>query len=250
LGAVLTQNSDEGERVIAYASRTLNPAEKNYSATELECLAVVWGIRRMRDYLEGYRFVVLTDHQSLQWLKRLENPSGQLGQWLFELQQHDFKIRYRRGALNKVADALSRQPTQCNAKTARCEWYRNLAQQVRKEPTAYPDYTFLDGKLYRHLRHTLDFRDQTEKEQWKRCVPREEREALIFRLHAEPTAGHLRVAKTIARVARSYFWPGMFREVARFVRNCENRNCFAYKTYQGKPAGHAHAHNVTEPSIE
>jgi len=208
LGAVLTQNFPEGERVIAYASRTLKPAERNYTATKLECLAVVWGIRRMRDYLEGYRFTVVTDHQSLKWLKNLDNPSGRLGRWVFELQQYNYEIRYRRGALNKVADALSRQPAQCKTRATACPWYRSLAGRVRKEPAAYPDYTFFNGQLYRYLRHTLDFHDHTEREQWKRCVSRAERPALIRRLHSDPIAGHFGVAKTIARIAQWYYLAG------------------------------------------
>jgi len=122
LGAVLTQNFPEGERVIAYASRTLNAAEKNYSATELECLAVIWGIRRMRDYLEGYPFTIITNHQSLRWLQKLNAPAGRLGRWAFELQQFDIEIKYRRRSLNRVADAMSRQSvTAAAAAPLKCE---------------------------------------------------------------------------------------------------------------------------------
>ncbi|XP_032689765.1 uncharacterized protein LOC116853019 [Odontomachus brunneus] len=131
LGAVLTQRLDNEERVIAYASRTLDRAERNYSATELECLAVVWGIRRLRDYLEGYRFTVITDHQSLRWLQKVEAPTGRLARWIIELQQYDFEIQYRRGSLNTVADALSRQPQICTITTA-CQWYRKIKSQLQK----------------------------------------------------------------------------------------------------------------------
>ena len=65
------------------------------------------------------------------------------------------------------------------------------------------------------------------------------------RFHDEPTAGHLGVAKTIARIARHCYWPGMFRDIARYVRNCTS--CIAHKAYQGKPAGFAHAHPVNAP---
>jgi len=120
LGAVLTQHFEDGERVIAYASRTLNGAEKNYSATELECLAVVWGIRHYRGYLEGYEFTVVTDHQALRWLQKLESPTGRLGRWMLELQQYTFDVKYRRGQLNRVADALSRLPAVHATRSPRC----------------------------------------------------------------------------------------------------------------------------------
>ena len=67
--------------IIAYTSRSVSKTERNYSTTELECLAVKWGIWRMRDYLERYSFTVLTDHLSLIWLDEIGNPSGRLARW-------------------------------------------------------------------------------------------------------------------------------------------------------------------------
>jgi len=110
LGAVLTQKVQGEERVIAFASRRLIAAEENYSATEKECLAIIWAIRKLRCYLEGYRFVVITDHLALKWLNSIDNPTGRIARWALELQQYQFDVTYRRGSQNIVADALSRQP--------------------------------------------------------------------------------------------------------------------------------------------
>ena len=109
LGAVLSQIDDEGrERVIAYASRTMNKAERNYTISERECLAAVWGVKMFRTYVYGRRFRILTDHQALIALKTMKEPTGRLARWAMFLSEYDMNIQYRSGKKNANADALSR----------------------------------------------------------------------------------------------------------------------------------------------
>lgn len=109
LGAVLTQrDKQDQEHVIAYASRTLLPAEKNYTATELECLAVVWAIGKFHHYLHGKRFSLITDHSALCHLLNVTTPNGRLARWVMKLQAYDFDITHRSGRKHSNVDSLSR----------------------------------------------------------------------------------------------------------------------------------------------
>ena len=106
LGACLTQN----DRVIAYASRPLTKAERQYSVTKRELLAVVWGVQHFKQFLVGSRFILRTDHASLQWLFNFKNPEGQIARWLLVLSELDFVTKHRKGMLHRDGDALSRYP--------------------------------------------------------------------------------------------------------------------------------------------
>jgi hypothetical protein len=109
LGAILSQKiDDKKERVIAYASRTLNKHEQNYSITELECLAVIWSIKYFHHYLHRRKFVVVTDHAALVYLKNMKNPVGKLGRWLMTLNGYNMEILNRLGKSHINVDTLSR----------------------------------------------------------------------------------------------------------------------------------------------
>lgn len=109
LGAVLGQKDDEGkEYVVAYASRSLRGAEERYPITELECLAVIWGIQHFHKFLLEKKFIVYTDHAALKGLKKAKFLKGRRARWQMELLQYDYEIIHRSGKENKNADALSR----------------------------------------------------------------------------------------------------------------------------------------------
>jgi hypothetical protein len=113
LGAVLVQRDDEGrEYVIAYASRSNNRTERNYSSYAGECLAAVWGVSHFRVYLYGRRFVLLTDHEPVKCLMTNEKLTGIHDRWAHILSEYDSEIRHRPGKRSGDADGLLQNPLQ------------------------------------------------------------------------------------------------------------------------------------------
>lgn len=115
LSAILAQKliDEDGvqrEHVIGYASRTLSSPERNFSATERECLAIVYGCHHFRPYLEGVRFTIVTDHKALQWLHHTKDLNSRLARWAIQIATYDVEIQHRPGSDNANCDALSRAP--------------------------------------------------------------------------------------------------------------------------------------------
>lgn len=127
LGAVLSQQQENGKVVIAYASRTLRPQERNmnnYSSMKLELLALKWAVtEKFRDYLLGSRFIVYTDNNPLSYLQTAKLGATEM-RWASQLAQFNFEVKFRSGKSNRNADALSRKPipkvrtVTCHSETA------------------------------------------------------------------------------------------------------------------------------------
>src|SRR5258708_17965424 len=88
----------------------MNDHEKNYPVHEQELLSIMDALREWRHYLLGNKFVIITDHRSLQYLSTQDKLSARQTRWSEYLQQFDFEIKYRPGKDNTVADGLSRRP--------------------------------------------------------------------------------------------------------------------------------------------
>ena len=92
IGAVLSQNQDGEEKVIAYGSKVLSPLERNYCVTRIELLAVVYFIVHFKHFLVGRHFQLRTDHGALTWLFSFKQPEGQIARWLETLSKFNFNI--------------------------------------------------------------------------------------------------------------------------------------------------------------
>lgn len=240
LGCVLTQEQNGQEKVIAFASRSLSKSERNYSVTERECLACVFGCEKFRPYVEGAHFTVITDHASLKWLFNMRDLSGRLARWSVRLNQFNFNIEHRKGKFNVVPDALSRSPVESALSSGNVEvadvdpdnvisldidlsridsFYKNLRTKILSNPDKYPQWSVKNGYVYKCCPSKLP--STTNVSDWKLLVPRTQRQSIFESSHDAPTAAHLGFVKTLERIATVYYWPRMRRDIFRYVKNCK-----------------------------
>ena len=237
VGATLSQDIDNGRGLlpVAFMSKKMSDAERNYSVHEQEMLAIVLAITMWRHYLHGNRFTVrvLTDHNSLQYFMTQPNLSRRQTRWMEMLAEYDFTIEYQPGTKNVVADALSRRPdhradgsktsvpqltlTESSVSfnddiTDRIKQgyaHDNMCSKVLATPSRYTEYT-IDSST-----GLIHFNGRT-------VIPNDASiKSLILReCHDAATSGHLGAAKTLELAKRLCYWYGMDREIREYVTTC------------------------------
>lgn len=154
IGSVLSQEVNNKDLPVAYASRTLNKAEQSYSATEKELLSIVWSVKHFRPYLYGRKFKIVTDCRPLTWLFNCKDPSSRLVRWRLKLEEYDYQITYKPGHLNSVADALSRNPV---LHIDKCEKTFDNFIKFHYENQDLIEYPILKENIFEHFPNILFF---------------------------------------------------------------------------------------------
>ena len=269
-GAVLSQVPPHDKKLhpIAFLSKSMTPAERNYDIYNKEMLAVVKAFEQWRQYLQGTKdpVNVITDHKNLEYWSKPQILSRRHARWFDLLAHYNFVINYRPGNKSGKPDALSRRsdhrpeegaedlpqtllkPEQFAEISALYSSDSELLEKIKKEikldeslasilsyfksePTAAPASIKEAMKDY-------EFEDEVLYRFGRIYVPNDEgiKKELLELYHDSMLAGHQGQAKTLDLVSRGYYWPSMKSYVNRYVDGCDK--CQRTKNRHSKLQGH------------
>ncbi|WKA02038.1 hypothetical protein VitviT2T_020278 [Vitis vinifera] len=241
IGAVLGQREDGKPYVIYYASKTLNEAQRNYTTTEKELLAVVFALDKFRAYLVGSFIIVFTNHSALKYLLTKQDAKARLIRWILLLQEFDLQIKDKKGVENVVADHLSRLviahnshplpinddfPEESLMFLVKTPWYAHIANylvtgEIPSEWNAQDRKHFF-AKIHAYYWEEPFLFKYCADQIIRKCVPEEEQQGILSHCHENACGGHFASQKTAMKVLQSGFtWPSLFKDAHIMCRNCD-----------------------------
>ena len=244
VGAVLAHQLPDGsERPIAYASRSLSQAERNYSQLEKEGLACVFGVKRFHTYVFGHTFELVTDHKPLLSLfseakASSSQASARIRRWSLFLSSYEYTLRFRGTQSHGNADALSRLPAPMEPDITEqlpelvllmehLEDSPVTAQHIqawtRRDPSLFPVVQALQQGWpedptpelvpFHSRRNELSLFDGCILWGSRVLVPQKRRKAVLQELHV----GHPGMSRTKSLTRMYIWWPGLDADIEKIV---------------------------------
>jgi hypothetical protein len=210
IGAMLSQLS----KPVAYFNEKLKSAQLNYSTYDIEFYALVQSLKHWSSYLAYNDFILYFDHEVLKHLNNQDKLSARHAKWAAFVQQFSFTIKHKSGALNKVADTLSRKTSLLTTMKSEVIGFELLKDSLSTNPFFGPILedvsTRAQGGFVLH--NGFLFKGT------QLCIPKGSlRLKIIKERHDE---GHMGRDKTFQLVAEQFYWPSMQREVDKLVKSC------------------------------
>jgi transposase InsO family protein len=210
LGACLYQEVDGKRRYLDFASRSLSKSERNYSATKLELLGIVFALKSFRQLLFGQKFTLFTDHRALVYLFSSKTPNPMFHNWLETLLEFDFLVVHRPGVQNILPDHLSR-------------IYDPLLTASPLPPITvghqHISVFALDSLFYNRELSAPELSDAVRAKLNLVLVPEDERSRLILEAHSVGHDGLQQVF--LALWNAGHYWPSMRRDISQVINACE-----------------------------
>jgi len=219
-GMLLQCQKDEW-KIITCCSRRLSRSEENYGITDLEGLAIIYTVSKLRPYLLGKHFKILTDHCALCVLNKRMPQSARLRRWAIILSEFDFEIVYTKGDLHKDIDCLSRAPVDDVVDPyLEQRIYFVMPKSVTDWTNSYDDSESVDNpRRARRNEDGFSLKNGIIVYYDKTYVPLTKRQEIIREFH-ENNARHGGMIDTLYQMQNLY-WSKMSEDVKRYVEQCD-----------------------------
>ena len=243
MGAVLGQKADKMFKAIYYASKTFNEAQKNYSTTKKEMLAMVFACEKFWPNILGTHVIIHTNHAAIKYLMAKKETKPRLIRWVLLLQEFDLEIKDKKGCENVIADHLSRvvTTTVIEEKIELAEnfpdeqffqlsfqslWYANIVNFLACGVMS-PEFSYQQRKKLRTDSRFYIWEDPLLLKRGadmiiRRCVPESEQGKILQECHASPYGEHFTGDKTTHKILQSgFYWPTIFKDCFEWVKLCD-----------------------------